>query len=305
MRELPKIHQLKNLRAIIQYGGIRAASSAMHQTQPAMTRSIQELEKILGVSLLVRGVRGAVLTEMGRTFEPRMNLVLNELERALDELQQIKMASQGSVAFGCSHLLAFGVVPKVIKKFQQRNNTARITVFEGQLSELLASLRLGRLDFFIGVITQDILLHEFVEQHLATAQFCVFARKGHPLGNSTSLKELRGASWHIPIATAGYFSEMETLIFPYGKEAGCSVILGDSTTIAEQLILNEDYLSIGPKTMTMLPYLKDQIQIIPVKEKMPSGSYSLIYRQHQTLSPLAQQLVKDICACYLELMESE
>lgn len=32
MKELPKIHQLKNVLAIIQYGSIRAASQALHQT---------------------------------------------------------------------------------------------------------------------------------------------------------------------------------------------------------------------------------------------------------------------------------
>ena len=45
MRHLPKINQLKNLRAIIQHGSIRSAAEANHQTQSAMTRSIQELEK--------------------------------------------------------------------------------------------------------------------------------------------------------------------------------------------------------------------------------------------------------------------
>lgn len=305
MRELPKIHQLKNLRAIIQYGSIRAASQALHQTQPAMTRSIQELEKILGVALLVRGGRGAILTEMGRTFEPRMNAVLNELERAIDELQQIERTSQGTVMFGCSHLPALGIMPAVIKSFQQRYTTARITAVEGQLSELLASLRLGRLDFFIGLILPDISLHEFNEEPLGIAKFSVIARKNHPLTNSTSLSELRDAKWYLPTASAGYYNNMESLIFPYGKTENCSVIFGDSATIAEQLILNEDYIFVGPDVMLRIPHLEKIISIIPVKEKLPDGHYSLIYRQQQTLTPVAKRLIDDIRLAYLDFMRHE
>ncbi|ATM95032.1 transcriptional regulator [Yersinia frederiksenii] len=305
MRELPKINQLKNLRAIIQYGSIRTAAQSLHQTQPAMTRSIQELEKILGVSLLVRGVHGAELTAMGRIFEPRMNLVLNELERAMDELEQIERSSEGLVTFGCSHLPALAFVPDVIKNFQTRYTTARITVAEGQLSELLNSLRLGRLDFFIGLVSPEISLREFVDEHLAVAQFAVIARKGHPLANSTSLSELQGAKWYLPTARAGFYNDIGSLIFPYGKEPTSSVIFGNSATIAEQLILNEDYLFVGPKVMATVSSLQDIISVIPVKEKMPDGHYSLIYRRQQSLTPMAKRFMDDIRFAYLELMSRQ
>ncbi|MDA5498587.1 LysR substrate-binding domain-containing protein [Yersinia aleksiciae] len=305
MKELPKINQLKNLRAIIQYGSIRAASHSLHQTQPAMTRSIQELERILGVSLLVRGGHGAVLTDMGRVFEPRMNIVLNELERAIDELQQVEHSSKGSVTFGCSFFPACGIVPEVIKKFQEQYTSLRITVIEGQLSALLDSLRHGQLDFFIGVSTPDISLHEFYEEHLGIAEFSAIARKDHPLIHSTSLRELRGAKWYLPTASTGYYTDMEKQIFPYGREDTSSVIFGNSTTVAEQLILNEDYLFTAPKAMLKIPHLQQVVSIIPIREKLPDGNYSLIYPQQQTLTPMAKLLSDDIRRAYLALMSHQ
>ncbi|MCS3601169.1 LysR family transcriptional regulator of abg operon [Buttiauxella sp. BIGb0471] len=294
MSNLPKINQLKNLRAIIQYGSIRAASQAVHQTQSAMTRSIQELEKTLGVTLLDRTARGALLTDMGRLFEPRMNMVLNELERAVDEIRQLESAANGTVMFGCSHLPAFGIMPGLLKKFQERHPKAYLTVIEGQLSELLGSLRLGRMDFFIGIVTPDIALHEFSEEHLSVAKFCVFAHKDHPLAHCQSLLELRDAKWYLPTASAGFFNAIEQVVFPGGKGPGCSVLYGDSTTIAEQLILTEGYLSVGPQLMLELPWLKDKLCQVNVKETLPNGNYSLIYRQQQTLTPIAKLLINEI-----------
>lgn len=294
MNHLPKINQLKNLRAIIQYGSIRAASQALHQTQSAMTRSIQELEKTLGVTILDRTARGALLTETGRIFEPRMNTVLNELERAVDELRQLESAANGSVMFGCSHLPAFGMMAGVLKRFQVRHPQAYITVIEGQLSELLDSLRMGRMDFYIGIITPDIALHEFTEEPLSVEKFCVFARQDHPLAASQSLQALRDAKWYLPTARAGFYSAIEKFVFPEGKGPECSVLYGDSTTIAEQLILREDYLSVGPQSMLRLPWLKEKICQVRVKEELPSGKYSLLYREQQTLTPISRLLINEI-----------
>ncbi|MFT8211191.1 MAG: LysR family transcriptional regulator [Symbiopectobacterium sp.] len=128
MKELPKINQLRNFQAIIRYGSIRTASQALFQTQPAMTRSIQELERILGVTLLARGPQGMVLTKMGHIFEPRVDMLLNDLERAVDELHQASQMSQGSVVFDCSHLPAFSIMPALINKFQKEHPTATITI---------------------------------------------------------------------------------------------------------------------------------------------------------------------------------
>ncbi|NRD30259.1 LysR family transcriptional regulator [Shewanella sp. DC2-4] len=304
MNALPKLNQLRNLRAIIQHGNISAAAQMLHQTQSTLTRSIQELEKTLGVTLLDRGMNSTVLTKAGMMFEPRMNLILNELERAVDELRQIEKLSDGKIAFGCSHFPATSIVPDVIKKFQERHNSTRITIIEGQLSELLSSLRMGKLDFFIGVVSSDLMLNEFVEERLTSCSFSVVARKGHPLANSTSLAELQTAKWYIPAASHGYYSDLETVIFPNGVKSCGSVIFGDSSTIARKLVLNEDYLFVGPRPMFLAPHHKDLISIIPVKDKLPDGHYSLIFPRNKKLTPAALNLVNEIRFAYFDFIKS-
>lgn len=294
MKELPKINQLRNFQAIIRYGSIRTASQALFQTQPAMTKSIQELERILGVTLLARGSQGIVLTKMGRIFEPRVNMILNSIERAVDELHQMNQLSYGSVAFGCSHLPAFSILPSLLNKFQMANPSAKITVIEGQLSELVTSLRLGKLDFFFGIESPEMSMNEFTIENSVNAEFCVMARNGHPLINSGSLSQLQGAKWYLPHGNIGYFNKLEKFLFPQGKSVNDIVIYGDSMSIAEQMVLNEDYLFVGPKALLNVSYLKDVISQISIKEKLPDALYILIYTQQQGLTPLAKQLIEEI-----------
>lgn len=97
MNSLPKINQLKNLRVVIFTGSIRSAAKVTDQTPSAITRSIQELESIVGGALLKRGAHGIQLTEIGKFFEPCMNKVLSELERGMEDLTQLVSESQGAI----------------------------------------------------------------------------------------------------------------------------------------------------------------------------------------------------------------
>ncbi|OIX91970.1 LysR family transcriptional regulator [Serratia fonticola] len=299
MKELPKINQLRNLRAIINYGGVRPAAIALGQTQPAITKSINELERILGTRLLVRGESGIILTKTGKAFETRMNAILNELERAVDEIKQIENISHGEVVFGCSHLPAFDVIPELITDFKHKHQDARITVIEGQFSELVSALRLGRMDFFVGN-TLDLSSREFTSEHLMTLEFSIMGRKGHPLKNSKSLSELKNANWFLPAATFGYYNDIEDIIFPDGKALANSVIYGDSISIARKLIFDHDYLFAGPTNLINEPSCQGLLDIIPISEKLPVSQYSIIYRKNQILTPIAVLLIKLIQSAYRE-----
>lgn len=299
MKELPKLNQLKDFQAVIRYGSISTASQALFKTQPALTRSIQELERILGVTLLTRGPNGMTLTKMGRIFEPRANTIINDLERAADELRQLSQLSQGNVVFGCSHLPAFSILPSLLNKFQEENPSANITIIEGQLCELLSSLRLGRLDFFVGIASPEMSLNEFTVESSVNAEFCIISRRDHPLSNSRSLSELQKAKWFFPSTRSGYYKNLEQIIFPKGRTKKETVIYGDSMSIGEQLIISEDYLFIAPKAILEISYIKELITMIPTKEKLPDASYILLYRAENGVTPLAKQLMNKINeACF-------
>lgn len=243
MNRLPKINQLKNLRAVIFTESIRSAAIATNQASSAVTRSIQELERIVGAPLLKRGSHGIQLTEMGKFFEPCMNKVLSELEQGIDDLSQFISDSQGAIRFGCSHLPAYGIMPSIIKNFQEKYPKSKLTVTEGQFSEFVSSLRSGKLSFFIGITMPDISLDEFHIEYLSNSQFYIFCNKEHPLINSKSLKDLRNEKWYFPGGGVDIFDSIEKIVFPYGVGPNHSILYGDSIAIAEQLIINENYIS--------------------------------------------------------------
>lgn len=294
MQKLPKINQLKNLRAIINCGSIRLAALTTHQTQSAMSRSIQELEQTIGSPLLIRRTSGIQLTDIGKILEPKMNLILNELERTVDEVKQILNHSNGEVTFGCSHLPAAGIMVDIIKKFQARYPLTQLTIVEGQFPELASSVRMGRLDFFVGIVSPEISLADLRDEHLCKVRFHVVARKEHHLIKSKSLVDLRNGKWFLPGKNSSIFNSIEKIIFPKGKGQQCSVLYGDSVMVALQLIMNCDCLSIAPYEIIESPFVKENLAFFELEEDLPFGFYSIVRRKDTVSTKVTQWLIDEV-----------
>lgn len=63
-----KLHHFREVVAIAERGSIRAAARHLAMAQPALTRSLAELERELGAPLFERRARGVVATALGQAF---------------------------------------------------------------------------------------------------------------------------------------------------------------------------------------------------------------------------------------------
>ncbi|WMT16656.1 LysR substrate-binding domain-containing protein [Serratia fonticola] len=292
MKNLPKPNQLKMFQSIIEHGSFRAAAKSLNQTQPALTQSMNDLEKMLGTSLMIRGPRGVVLTEAGKLFETRVQLILKELERAVTEAKQLSAVSRGSLEIGSSSLPFFTMLPSAIKRFQSRFPQINVNLTEGPVSDLLPLLRAGKLDFIIGTsISENALTNEFVEEPFFTVPCGVLARSGHPLAQSTSLSQLKNGKWYLPTSKAGHYSQLEKVLFPEGRQPEQTVIRGDTAIMAVQMMLRADFLTVAAKEILQVPYLSTQLCMLPIEEPLPEASYNFIYPRRLPLTQIARTMM--------------
>lgn len=83
MKYLPKMQQLHVFRQVVRSRSIRGAARVMGQSQPAVSRTLRELEQTLSAQLFLRGNEGITLTEAGEAFSRRAEWILEELQRAI------------------------------------------------------------------------------------------------------------------------------------------------------------------------------------------------------------------------------
>src|SRR5579862_9455833 len=87
--------------ALADAGGFGRAAEALHLTQAALTRRLQNLEEALGVQLVERTTRSTALSALGRDFLPRARRLVGELATAFTEIRESGKAMRGDVTIAC------------------------------------------------------------------------------------------------------------------------------------------------------------------------------------------------------------
>ena len=95
-----RLQQLMVFTKVVQAGSILAASRELAMTQPAVSKSVHELEAQLGGALFVRGKRGVVLTEFGQLFERHAKTLIGELRYLAEDLNASQSGNAGHVIVG-------------------------------------------------------------------------------------------------------------------------------------------------------------------------------------------------------------
>lgn len=95
------------------------AAKALHITQPAITKRIQNLENRLNVKLFERLQREIVLTEAGTTLLPHARSILHNFENALQAIRDIDTSISGSLRIVASHHIGLHRMPLILKAFSQ------------------------------------------------------------------------------------------------------------------------------------------------------------------------------------------
>src|SRR5690606_7937353 len=110
MRVIGSIWQLMAFAKIVETGSITKAARELNLTPSAVSKSLSQLEERPGVLLVKRTTRSISLTDQGYAFFEHARVLLEEIERAIEETNRFRTRIEGalritsSIAFGLSQL---------------------------------------------------------------------------------------------------------------------------------------------------------------------------------------------------------
>src|SRR6267142_6123105 len=116
-----KLHDLHVLMAVVQAGNMSKAAALLNTTQPAISRSIAELERTIGVRLLDRNSQGVEVTEYGRVLLDGGAAVFDDLRQAAKSIKFLVDPTAGEIRIGCNHTLAASFVSAVVQRISQQH----------------------------------------------------------------------------------------------------------------------------------------------------------------------------------------
>src|SRR5471030_2463294 len=112
-----KHQQLRIFLAVAEQRSIRAAARMLGLTQPAVTKTIRELESEFGLALVLRDGNGVSLTEYGLAFRVHAQLLINEMRRTREAIEAMRYGVGGMVRIAVSPTVAASLLPDAFAQF--------------------------------------------------------------------------------------------------------------------------------------------------------------------------------------------
>lgn len=150
LRSNLKLKHLQLLIALDQFRHLGRAAEFLSVTQPAVSKTLAEIERMVGLPLFERSTRGTEPTPYGDSLVRFARTVLADYARTREEIDAVAAGAAGRVALGAMVVALPVLVARALERLKARSPRTTVLIDEGDLSRLLPRLRLGELDLFVG-----------------------------------------------------------------------------------------------------------------------------------------------------------
>lgn len=220
-----ELQQMRQIVALAEHGSFVRAAAALHISQPALSRSIRNVEDRFGKELFLRSGSGIVPTDLGRLYVERAR----DLLRMADELEGEAMLQgslqRGRVAVGGGPYPAESFLGPAAARLVEQYPQVYVRIRAHNWDELLRLLRSRELDFFVADTSTlsrepDLEIEPLPSAH--SVHF--FARAGHALAAKRPLPAAEVLAW--PFATPSRVPPrvLEPMLLAHRAAAGATAL---------------------------------------------------------------------------------
>ena len=294
LRTRLKMRQILLLVALDDHRNIHKAASHVGMTQPAATRLLSDLERLLKINLFERNTRGVSPNGYGQSLIRHCRIILTTLDHARDEINAISSGTTGRTAIGTLQVASPMLVPRGILRFKKSHPNHTLLVREGTTLTLLPALWRGELDLLVGRASKNIAGEGLKFESLYEEPMCIVAKKNHRLAkrNYLKLSTLAKEEWILPTPDSIYRKRLDEAFRKSGANPPHSVVESISILTNMLLIQESDMLAVMPGKVAKHYADLGELQILSIKPPTPSGPVGIISVLGRPLSPAAIDFIQ-------------
>jgi DNA-binding transcriptional LysR family regulator len=291
-----KLGELRVFVAVLEHRSFRKAAAALHITQPAVTKTIANLEGLLGARLFDRNAHGVEPTIHGLTFAPHAIAIFGELRSAAQEMGIVSSGAKGTLRIGTVPTPAIGFLPMAIRRLVDVHPEVFVSLMEARETELVERLR--KRDIELAVVRlalftpgEDVQVTPLFEERL-----CVLASKDHPLAGRKRLvwSDLLAHRWVMPSADSYFFDHVRRTLTNLELEMPRHAVESKSIHTQYAMVLYGGMLSFGLRSEISFAPDKNLLVRLPVELPSITGAIGILNLLAREQSPLALQLIGHI-----------
>ncbi|MEO1024413.1 MAG: LysR substrate-binding domain-containing protein [Pseudomonadota bacterium] len=242
-----RIRQLRCFVTVARKKSFVAAAESLGLTQPAVSRSVRELELTLGHDLFDRSTRGAELTKRGQDFldaaEAGLLQIWQGAKAVIGEVGSNEAVRIGALPNVCSQFL-----PKVIEAFKAEFPEVTVIVNPGTNAGLLSDLRLGATDLVIGRLSSSEDMRGLIFEALYDEPLVFVVRSEHPLsGGPALLQDALDYPMMLPPEGTIIRQEISRFLAGHGAAKLANIIETTSSDFQRAYLASTDCVAVIPK----------------------------------------------------------
>lgn len=290
-----KPRQLQLLVALDEFRSLAKVADHVHISQPAVSKSLAEVERLLEVQLFVRGARGLTPTVYGECVVRHARALLSGLRQARDELLALRSGGSGTVRIAMLPAASPLLVPRAIATLKTRAPMTVVVLREGTWSDMLPELRTEKLDLIVGTVPrwrteQGLAIRVLVQED----SIVVVAGVHHPLAGRAPLqwKDLQPYPWIVPPVSTSLRGPLEEFLGQQDLELSLNRIESVSFAANNALLQTTDAITFMSRSIATRYAATGVLAVLPLEARGLVGPVGAMWLRNRELSPAAEGMLQ-------------
>lgn len=273
--------RFRHLRTFIEAARQRSISRAadvLHITQPAVTKTIRELEDILGKRLFEKEGRGIRITRYGEVFLRHAGASIAAIQQGIDSLSRAEAGPP--IRVGALPTVSARIMPQAMRSFLAEGTDSLVKVVTGENVVLLDQLRTGTLDLVIGRLAAPEQMTGLSFEYLYSEQVRFVVRAGHPVLGAPhfDFSAIRNYTILMPPEGSVIRPYVERYLLAYGMAELPSTVETVSDSFGRAFVEDTDAVWVISEGVIARDIAAGRLALLPVDTTETRGAVGLTTR---------------------------
>lgn len=299
-----KFRHLQCFLAVAQFGSVQQAAESLSITQPAVSKTIAELESVLGVRLFERGRHGAVPTREGQLFMPHASACVSALRQGVELLARDEGAVAATLDVGVLPTVATDVLSGALRRFAVQWPRVSVRLSTAANAELLERLKSGAINFAIGRLADPERMVGLSFELLYNEPLAVVVRSGHPLAHGARGGGFPAQLAQYPLVLPPFGTLIrqaaDSLLAAWGAQTLPALVEMLSVSVGRSLALENDAVWFVPAGAVEYDLRQGALVRLPLPPGGGEEPVGLILRTDAQPSPAGRALIEAVKAAARE-----
>lgn len=289
-----QLRHVRLIHAIAETGQLSIAAERLSITQPAASRTLAEIERVLGAALFDRQPKGMVPTDLGRVLIRHAAAIIGEFDSTLHDLDAFRSGRAGAVWIGAVTGPAVSLVVPAIQRLKRDSPMAEIQVDVAPSVDLLAGLVRGDYDFVLARRPPDVDARQLSITPGKVEEIRILARADHPLLHRTGLRlvDLAELEWVIQSAGMPIREAVEQAF------TNRTIAVPENTVNTASLLLTLSYLHTSDAIAAVTKEVVELLRAtgtggwatVDLRDEIVLSPYHMMRLKDRTMSPICARL---------------